>query len=386
MIYGEWYCHTKIESCEVLVGQGSKSRDRIITYAGEDMRQEERGTFQMMWDCSNCGTNGLLGVSHRHCPTCGAAQDPASRYFPSDDQKVSIENHRYTGADWKCPACDTPNSNVSTFCINCGSGKDGSKEVKRRAEQSTEAGQAFAGDSAKAARSELASRPAGPPQEAPKRSTGGGWIIAVIIGVVVLLGVALSWKRDATVSVIGHSWERSIGVEAFGPDSQEAWRDQLPAGSYNVSCHEAVRSTKQIPDGETCRDKRVDQGDGSFKEVRECKPKFREEPIYDQQCRYLIDIWKEVRRETAAGKSLAEKPEWPRIQLAQAGNCRGCEREGSRSESYTVILKDSEKSETTYECTLPEARWMALAVGAVRKAKAGVLTGKLDCSELEKGN
>lgn len=347
------------------------------------MREEERGTYQMLWDCGNCGTTGLLGVSHRHCPSCGSAQDPAARYFPSETQKVALENHTYTGADWKCGACDTPNSSQATFCINCGSGKDGNKEVKRREEQSTAAGQAFADDSAKSARSELTSRPAAPPEVQPKKSGSGAWIVGGIVLVLVAIVLAMTWKREASVSVTGHAWTRSIGVETFGPDRQDAWRDQVPPRAYDMSCRQEVRSTRQIPDGETCRDKRVDRGDGSFKEVRECVPKFRDEPVYDQKCSYFLDVWKESRRETASGGSLQEKPAWPAVRLAREGSCLGCEREGAREQSYTVRFQDSEKADKTYECDLEEPQWGALSVGKKVKSKAGVLTGKLDCGALQ---
>src|SRR5688572_28230933 len=40
--------------------------------------------FQMLWDCRFCGTSKLLGLDHRHCPNCGAAQDPEWRYFPAN--------------------------------------------------------------------------------------------------------------------------------------------------------------------------------------------------------------------------------------------------------------------------------------------------------------
>ena len=43
---------------------------------------EQETYYEMLWDCPQCGTLGLLGDSHRHCPTCGTAQDPTKRYFP----------------------------------------------------------------------------------------------------------------------------------------------------------------------------------------------------------------------------------------------------------------------------------------------------------------
>ena len=38
----------------------------------------EKKTYEMMWDCPYCGTKHLLGLTHRHCPNCGAARSPRS--------------------------------------------------------------------------------------------------------------------------------------------------------------------------------------------------------------------------------------------------------------------------------------------------------------------
>ena len=43
-------------------------------------------------------TKALLGDSHRHCPTCGAAQDPTKRYFPEPGTEVEARNHQFVGA------------------------------------------------------------------------------------------------------------------------------------------------------------------------------------------------------------------------------------------------------------------------------------------------
>ena len=59
-------------------------------------------TYEMLWDCSACGTKGLLGVSHRRCPNCGAPQDPTTRYFPAPGSEVLAADHVYAGADWRC--------------------------------------------------------------------------------------------------------------------------------------------------------------------------------------------------------------------------------------------------------------------------------------------
>ncbi len=55
--------------------------------------------YEMLWDCRHCGSKKLLGLTHRHRPQCGAPQNPSERYFPSEDEKVAVQNHVYYGAD-----------------------------------------------------------------------------------------------------------------------------------------------------------------------------------------------------------------------------------------------------------------------------------------------
>ena len=73
-------------------------------------KRRDLGTYQMLWDCAYCDTTKLLALDHRHCPNCGGAQDAERRYFPSDEDKVAVEDHEFFGADWQCAACDSPNA------------------------------------------------------------------------------------------------------------------------------------------------------------------------------------------------------------------------------------------------------------------------------------
>src|SRR4051812_15298131 len=109
--------------------------------------------FEMLWDCAFCGQKKLLGKTHRHCPSCGAAQDPSARYFPADADKVRVQDHVLVGADKLCPACQAPKSARATHCGACGAPLEGAKEVAQRRDQT---GAALPGEPAAAARRELA--------------------------------------------------------------------------------------------------------------------------------------------------------------------------------------------------------------------------------------
>lgn len=364
------------------------------------MPSSEKGRYEMNWDCPGCGTTGLLGLSHRHCPNCGAPQDPSRRYFPPEGTEVAVEDHPYQGVDVTCPACDTPNAAKATFCVGCGSPLDGAKAVRQRDEQAA-AGGKFAEDSASsAAREAEAARQKARAAEAaahgaasgakPPPSGGGGGVFKGLalfgclgVGALVLAAIAVFflWKKEAALVVTGHAWERTIAVEMYAPATDSAWRDQVPAGAYELSCREAQRDTKKVPDGEVCTDKRKDQGDGTFVVVQDCKPKYREEPVYDQKCSYKVDRWQVSRTERAGGAGLAPAPSWPTVSLVRPGTCLGCEREGARKETYTVKLQDS-ASQKEHGCDVAEARWRGMAVGSRWKGEVGVVSGLLDCDAL----
>ena len=344
------------------------------------MSQRDLGTYQMLWDCPFCGTEKLLGVDHRHCPNCGAAQDPARRYFPSEADKVAVENHTYVGTDKACPSCSTPNSAAAKHCVNCGNALDEAKDVSQHAarEASADAGKSLEAAQRAAKQADQQARSAPPPKKG-----GGGCLklgcVAAILGLIVVVLVAVFWTREAALQVTGHSWTRSVAIEVYGPTPGEAWCDSMPSGAYDVSRHQEKRSTNKVADGEDCSTKQVDQGDGTFKEVEECKTRYREEPVYDDKCTFKVDKWSKDRSVDASGNDLS--PRWPDVALRRAGSCVGCEREGARDATYTLKFKDN-KGEAR-SCTTGEAQWKQVRDGERYKADIGVMSGKVDCDSLK---
>lgn len=350
--------------------------------------------YQMLWDCGQCGTTGLLGLTHRHCPTCGAAQDPKRRYYPEAGKEVAVEDSPFQGADKVCPACDTPNGAACTFCVGCGSTLEGAKAVAVRAEQHAGA-TGFAADDAgvaarevaerkaadEAARSAAAAKAAGLKPAAAATPARWPWLVAGALVLLVcggLLGL-LFWKQEAALSVTGHTWERRVGIERLEQVSESAWRDSVPADASLVTCHEEQRSTRSVPDGEDCHDKRVDRGDGTFSVQKECTPRTRSEPVYDTKCSYQVPRWREVDAAITKGADLS--PAWPTVSVPRPGGCVGCGREGSRTEHNVVSLVDPKG--VVFTCDLAQARWAALADGSRWVGEVGVVTGALDCDSLK---
>lgn len=355
-------------------------------------------TYEMLWDCQFCGTRKNLGKTHRHCPACGAPQDPNARYFPPDHEKVAVEDHQFVGADVICPACNTANSRIANNCGGCGSPLQGAKGAQLRTDRVVAEGQQFAGESSKDARAEHAARQAAaagyappPPTPAkPKSSTAKGCALIGILGFILLLiivggGVCAYNKcssKTAGLEVTGHSWVREIAIEKYTAVEETAWCDSMPAGAEEISRSKEKRSTKKVEDGEECKVRKVDQGDGTFKEKKECSPKYKEEPVYADKCRYRIRKWKPDRTEKASGNSLDDKPRWPDVSLGRTGTCDGCERKGESKQTYTVQLADaSSKKEQKCDFT-DEAKWSSFKKGSKWTGSVGGLSGNLDCDTL----
>src|SRR5450755_2137157 len=302
--------------------------------------------YEMLWDCKFCGQKKLLGLSHRHCPNCGAQQDANARYFPPDDERVAVQDHRFVGADIVCHYCSAASGRAAHNCGNCGAPLAEGQGVQRRHDPALVVG---------------ATRT---PSFAPRKGFGVGLLVALVLGVLLLCGVLSSllfFKREAAFSVVRDEWSRTVNVEAFSPVSDSAWCDQLPAGASDVRRHREQRTTKQVPSGEDCHSHKVDNGDGTFHEQQDCTPKFKEEPVLDDKCDFQITRWHAARTAKAQGSDAANV-KWPDTQLTRPGTCAGCEREGARSETYTVVFQDP-KAET-FRCDFAQQKWSAFAVGS----------------------
>ncbi len=333
--------------------------------------------YEMLWDCRYCGGRKLLGKSHPHCPNCGAPQQNAPRYFPSDDEKVAVSDHVYVGADVVCPTCRSTSSRAAKHCGTCGGPLQAAAGVALRPDQVRPEGAAFAPEGAPRGA-------VGPPPPAPRKRSmlpialgcGG----AVVLAALALALVFAFWKRDSSFEVATRTWERTVAVERFGPANETAWCKEMPAGAQNVRRTREPRSTNKVPNGEDCSTRRVDNGDGTFREKRECTPRYKEEPVYDERCSYTVNRWAVARTERSAGGE-APAPAWPEVRLARAGECVGCERAGARKEAYKATLTDAGGGQA-HECTIDAARWAALRPKTRWKGQVRALTGGLDCDSL----
>jgi len=335
----------------------------------------------MLWDCKFCGEKKLLGLKHRHCPSCGAPQSAEDRYFPSDADKVRAEDHVYVGADVRCTHCGEANSKNAKCCGGCGAPLDGGKDVARRHDQVVNEGGIFEGQTKEAARREREADKVRAP--APKKTNAVKVVAGVgclsIVALAALAVAAFMWKKESALVVSGHSWRREIVIERFGPTADSSWCESVPLGARGVRRSREVRSQRRIPDGQDCRTRKVDRGNGTFVEKQECSTRYREEPVYDDKCYYTVDRWAVERTLSASGASTNDV-RWPDLGPLRTGNCLGCERPGSRKETYTVELTDPHATKQT--CDFDPAKWTGFRDGSRWKGGIRVIGGGLDCSTL----
>ncbi|MCU0511629.1 MAG: zinc ribbon domain-containing protein [Anaerolineae bacterium] len=349
-------------------------------------------TYEMLWDCQFCGTAKLLGKTHRFCPNCGAPQNPAARYYPSDDEKVAVEDHIFVGADKTCGSCGQLNAGNAEFCQQCGAPLAGAAGAKVVAAQTRAEGEAFQAGAPRDVTREAFDAEMQRVGVQKKKNTGPNWTLYAALGVVALVVVgiiaALLWTRETTVFVSGHEWSREIRIEQYDNFTTQSWWDAPPMGDGVVRglCTQRQRSTRQVPDGEECSTVRVDQGDGTYREERQCRTRYRDEPVYDDWCTFTGRRWDYERSVTTSGRSLRETPAWGVVTLNCASQARvGCEREAGREEIYTVIFTGDENR--TYRCPFPQAQWQAAGIESVWSVNVRVVdAGAADCNSLKPKN
>lgn len=372
--------------------------------------------YQMFWDCSYCGTKELLGVSHRHCPNCGGAQDENKRYFPPEGREVELHDHVYFGVDWDCQHCSTPNSKNSNNCVNCGSPQNGAVEVdlvgQAKVEkvkkpkivkedfysvENKETPKAYSNfdSSTKGNYSHETSNSKYTTEKSvssvSKNNSGNKALIALITivfaCVIGFLIYGFTKVSEHTVVVMEKTWSRSVDVEEYRSVSDTDWCSNMPSDAYAVSSFRDVRSHRQVADGQTCSTSRHDRGDGSYRTERVCHTKYRSEPVYDNRCRYSVNRWRFNNSELASGSgtSVPKDPEVNHLML-DSNNRLGNKRLGSRSSSYKVIFNYQDDDKVVKDsCGYNQLTWSKFDLKRQYNGKVRMIGG-LICNEITDSN
>ncbi|MBX3061451.1 MAG: zinc ribbon domain-containing protein [Anaerolineae bacterium] len=275
-----------------------------FTHQQSESDHNHGDVFQMLWDCRFCGTKKLLGLDHRHCPNCGAPQNPEWRYFPSeaDIKFVTDKDYTYSGADVICPFCQQPNSKAAKFCVSCGGDLVNAKDAAIKGRIDSKDAKSQVDDVVK----EKFERDLGI-QAKPQKLLGGinpaipiilivGLIIACIAGFIYLNGSTY----ESRLSVTSVNWETGVTMQQLVAQSGRDWRDSVPGGAYNVSCQPQQRAYQESVQVQ-CGYDFVDQGDGTGKRVPKYCTETQTRYETDQMCSYTVDVWVTLRDITASG-------------------------------------------------------------------------------------
>lgn len=347
---------------------------------------ESSNVYEMFWDCDYCGTTKLLGKTHRFCPNCGSPQDPNRRYFPSDEEKVAVQNHVFVGVDKVCDSCGNLNSGNSSFCARCGAPLEGTKGVTIQKERVKRDGEAFETEDLQARINLERDAAVGRvPAQAKKRGRFNLPLIAIVGTLIVICGFAafaLFWTRSETVSVSGHRWEREIRIAELKRETDRSDCGSVPNGAYDIDRRREQVDTRRVPDGETCENVQVDQGDGTFRQERRCETTYRDEPVYGDVCYYSINRWSYERSAELEG-GLQDERVWPEAGITSSSTCNrlGCEREQDREERLYLVFGSGED---TFECEVEQSLWENTKIEDTFTIKVGVVTGNAECDSLKR--
>ncbi|MGR8935116.1 MAG: zinc-ribbon domain-containing protein [Gammaproteobacteria bacterium] len=318
--------------------------------------------YEMLWKCDFCGTDKLLGKSQRFCPCCGAPQNPDSRYFPSDAERVAVQHDRYRGADRICPACGTANGAESKFCTQCGSPLQQAVQAKLKTDRSSPL-----------------------PTDKPPRDGKLATSLRVIAVMLILGGgvwlLDYFWRQEITLQLTSTEWRREIKIEQLQVLKDSAWCTTIPDDAYSVSSRSEIRSYRKVADGENCTNERVDRGDGTFTMRQHCVTRYRDEPVYDRKCYFAVNRWRYKRSLTTGGTD--REPYDPEVVLVNPGLCLGCERQAQRIANYFLNLTAPGGKAAPFRCETSEDLWRQATLQSQWTLKAGIVSGKIYCETLQ---
>lgn len=309
------------------------------------------------WDCPYCGNKAIRG-GIQACPACGKTRAADTKFYMLDTTPVADESKVGTGPDWFCPYCDSYNPDSVKVCRNCGHEREQGDETyfDLRAKQEKKAAEAAAEKQA----------------PAPKASFFRRHLLLILAALVVLgiVGSRMFTNRDRSVRITDAHWERTIAVQERQLVQESDWTlpsdavEQLDA-RQEIHHYDSVldhyeqvseQRSREVLDGYDISYTYEDMGNGYFNQVEHQTPRYRTEyyteivdrpvyidvPVYATKYTYTVYRWQNVRAETAQGQT---DPQWPQT------NCGADEREGERSERYTVTCADKKGRETSVSCS-----------------------------------
>jgi hypothetical protein len=327
------------------------------------------------WDCPKCGLKKNRGPE-KYCGGCGAPRDDDVEFYLPEDAREVVEQEEQRraelGPDWKCPFCSGDNRADRSFCTGCGAPREGA-------------------DTRKVVETRIDGQKPQPDQGPPKKLSATPFLVGcgAILLFFIIIG-AIFGPKGNTITPKSFAWERTVEVEKYGTSIEKAWEDALPAGAKIISKNRESAGTRKVQTGSVTKQRTVTEkvqsgtervkvgtknmGNGYFKDIYENRPVYKEvkrnesyqdpvyrdEPVYKNRVTYSIVKWTVMRTERAGASD--HNAYWPVTKLGQG------EREGKKTEKYTVLFTDRKGKELKYE-TVSESEWKALREGQKYKAK-----------------
>ncbi len=364
--------------------------------------------IEAFWDCAYCGQKGIGGLT-KQCPNCGHPQDKDIRfYLPEDVEEHVLDENTASqygkGADWMCSYCNSLNRYNETICHNCGadrneqlgdyfSNKDESDHSHDDTNLKNKNTSIKEGTSTRF-RYQKATKNT---KQKQKRKIG----CLPIIGIFFAIMLFVFWPRTSEATVMEKDWDRSISIEEYKTVQEDDW--SVPDGGrvYNkkkeihhytqeLDHYEnvQVQKSRQVLDGYDVSYDYVNNGDGTYDQVKRSTPRYRTEtyyeterqpvyrdvPVYKTKYYYEIDKWVPTRSVDTNGGS--DEPYWGQVSLGSS------EREGEHTETYTLTFRT--KKEKTYSVNLSQDAWSKFTEGDSAKitVQSGRIT-KINDTEIE---
>lgn len=361
------------------------------------------------WVCSSCGHKNK--GRHMECQNCGSPKEKHEKYDTSENLTApevtdpEMLRQARAGKNWECEYCGGSVRNLHGECKVCGGPK--TDEANRCPKCGGDSRKCWTecdnpevrpgvhlDDTMPGLRETLQENDeperkfvpnTGGFRTAPKYETQekkmprrrrnwkpwivGGSIFAGIASVIGLV-VFIFLPHEEHVTITSTEWVYVAHLQQRETRSGSGWDDQMPASSFNESCHTRQRGTENCnphdcnphqesyscrPHDCNCRTTCRDQGNGYSSCSQTCSTCYDtcyrtvydtcydQCPVYDQWCEYDYYVWPTIRTERLSGPAhRMREPE-----LVPNPRARAPQRV-VREHHFTVVFVNDEGEEWTY--------------------------------------
>lgn len=312
------------------------------------------------WDCSTCGTKGILGPKTR-CDNCGATRPKGVKFYLPKDAEIVQDESRIqearAGVDWICGHCDGQNKAKDTHCLSCGNIRDKSSQDIDLQEREYSTGEV----PQESFERERTKHPL--EGKTSKRKSGGVFKKIVLAGLLLVAGFIFLriFPQQIEVTVDQFEWKRTVQMLHHEPVVRESW--DLPKGAFETTSFQDVHHYDQVFRGYETRTRsvqvkvgeeqyvcgQIDKGNGYFVDKYCSRPiyenrqeEYQEEvydqvPVYATKYRYRIMEWVPKERYLLRKEAKDHSPLWPEMsKQPDPQNWKA----GKKTEEYYVYVKE----------------------------------------------